>query len=62
MANQEVIVPLFNWGLAQREEEATVIFNFMAKKLLNATMDESERLEPELIPFLRLVESDNIFE
>lgn len=61
VAEQEMILPIKNWGLAPLTEEATALFNSMAGKLLVATMEERTRIEPELIPHLRLADSENPF-
>jgi hypothetical protein len=55
------VLPLKDWGLAPLTKEATVIFNSAAEKLFVACMEERARLEPELIPFMRVADSEDPF-
>jgi len=61
-AGRAMVLPMKNWGLAPLTEPATVIFHSAAAKLLLATLNERQRLEPELIPYLRVADLENPFE
>jgi hypothetical protein len=52
---------LKNWGLAPIIKEASVILHSAADKLLAAVINERLRLEPELIPFMRVADPENPF-
>ncbi len=62
VAGRDMVLPIKTWGLAPLTDDATAIFHSAAGKLLMATMEERQRLEPELIPYLRIVDSENPFE
>ena len=62
VAGRDMVLPIKNWGLAPLTEDAAAIFHSAAAKLLMATMEERRRLEPELVPYLRVVDSENPFE
>lgn len=62
VAGQEMVLPIKNWGLAPLTEEVTVIFNSAAEKLFIASLEERQRMEPELIPYLKLADPENPFE
>jgi hypothetical protein len=62
IAGQDMVLPVKNWGLAPLTEETTIIFRSAAEKLLVATMEERKRLEPELMPYLRVANPENPFE
>ena len=61
-AGEEMIVPLKKWGLSPLVEEATIIFRSAAERLFIATMEERQRMEPELKPYLRVANPENPFE
>ncbi|WP_321528826.1 hypothetical protein [Sedimenticola selenatireducens] len=62
VAGRDMVLPVKSWGLAPLTKEATIIFRSAAKKLFVATMEERQRLEPELIPYLRVANPENPFE
>jgi hypothetical protein len=62
VAGRDMVLSIKNWGLAPLTEDATAIFHSAAEKLFMATIEERQRLEPELIPYLRVVDSENPFE
>lgn len=62
VAGLAMVLPIKNWGLAPLTEEATAIFHSAAGKLLMATMEERRRMEPELIPYLRVADPENPLE
>lgn len=59
VAGQNMVVPLKNWGLAPLTEENTAMLLSAAEKLMIAIFNERIRLEPELIPFMRVANPDN---
>ncbi len=61
VAGRDMVLPLKNWGLAPLTKEATFIFRSAAEKLFIATMEERQRLEPELMPYLRVANPENPF-
>lgn len=61
-AGQDLVIPISNWGLAPLTKEATTILHSAAEKLYVATMEERRRLEPELKPYLRPANPENLFE
>ena len=61
IADHAMVLPLARWGLAPLTEEATIIFHSAAEKLFIATMEERRRLEPEMIPYLRIADPENPF-
>jgi hypothetical protein len=62
VAGRDMVLPIKNWGLAPLTKEATTIFHAAADKLLVATMEERQRLEPQLMPYLRIANPENPFE
>lgn len=56
-----MVLSLKNWGLAPLTKEATIIYRSTAEKLLAATVEERRRLEPELMPYLRVADQENPF-
>lgn len=62
VANRSMVLPITNWGLAPFTEEATKTFNSAAEKLLMATIEERQRLEPEVMPYLRIANPENPFD
>jgi hypothetical protein len=62
VAGRDMVLPIRNWGLAPLTKEATIIFRSAAEKLFIATIEERQRLEPELIPYLRVANPENPFE
>jgi hypothetical protein len=61
VAGRAMVVPLKDWGLAPLTKEVTVVFHSAAVKLLIASVQERSRLEPELIPFIRVADPENPF-
>ena len=61
VAGEAMVLPLKNWGLAPLTEEATAVFRSAAEKLFIATMEERHRLEPEMIPYMRVADPENPF-
>jgi hypothetical protein len=61
VGGKELVVPIFNWGLAPLIEEATLTFNTAATKLYEATMKERMRIEPELVDYLREADPEDPF-
>ena len=61
VAGRDMVVPLKDWGLAPLTKAVTVIFHSAAEKLFMASMEERARLEPELIPFMRIADPENPF-
>ena len=59
---RHIVVPLTNWGLAPLTEEATRVLRSAASKLLEATLNERRRLEPELKQFFRVVALENLYD
>lgn len=59
VAGRAMVLPIKNWGLAPLTEDATAIFQSAAEKLLMAMMEERQRLEPLLIPYLRVADPEN---
>jgi hypothetical protein len=59
VAGRALVLPIKNWGLAPLNEAATALFNSAAKKLLLATVEERQRLEPELVPYLRIADPED---
>ena len=62
VAGGDMVLPIKNWGLAPLTKEATTIFHAAAEKLFVATIEERQRLEPELMPYLRVANPENPFE
>jgi hypothetical protein len=62
VAGRDMVLPIKNWGLAPLTKEATIIFRSAAEKLFIATMEERQRLELELMPYLRVANPENPFE
>jgi hypothetical protein len=62
VGGKPMVIPVKNWGLAPLTEEATRVFNAAAEKLHLVTLEERDRLEPELLPYLRREDSQNVFE
>lgn len=62
VAGRDMVLPIKNWGLAPLTQEATIVFHAAAEKLFIATMEERQRLEPELIPYLRVANQENPFD
>jgi len=62
VAGRDMVLPIKNWGLAPLTKEATIIFRSAAEKLFVSTMEERQRLEPELVPYLRVANPENPFE
>src|SRR5258707_4928248 len=60
VAGKDIVMPITNWALAPLTENATKTFLSAVTKLLQATFDERFRLEPELIPFLRVANEQNL--
>jgi hypothetical protein len=48
--------------LAPLTKEATIVFRSAAEKLFVATMQERRRIEPELMPYLRMATPEKPFE
>lgn len=61
VAGKSLVVPLKEWGLAPLTKEVTRVFQSAAVKLLDATIEERARLEPQLIPFMRVADPENPF-
>jgi hypothetical protein len=55
MGERDILLSIVNWGLAPLTPDATKVFNSAAEKLLNATIQECQRLRVELSPYLRVV-------
>lgn len=62
VAGRDMVLPIVNWGLAPLTKEVTIVFHAAAEKLFIATMEERQRLEPELMPYLRVANPENPFE
>jgi hypothetical protein len=62
VVGRDMVLPIKNWGLAPLTKEATIVFRAAAEKLFIATMEERQRLEPELMPYLRVANPENPFE
>jgi hypothetical protein len=62
VAGRDMVLPIKNWGLAPLTKEAAIIFRSTAEKLFIATMEERHRLEPELMPYLRIANPEDPFE
>jgi hypothetical protein len=61
VAGKSMVLPLKNWGLAPLNKEATVAFHSAAEKLFLALQEERSRIEPELIPYFRVVDPNDPF-
>lgn len=61
VSGRQLVVPLKGWGLAPLNRETTVAFNAAAEKLLTAVVTERHRLEPELMPYMRIADPENPF-
>jgi hypothetical protein len=59
--DRQILVPVSNWGLAPLVEPAVELVRSGAAKLLQASVEERMRLEPELAPYLRVVSPDGLF-
>lgn len=58
----ELVAPLSNWGLAPLKPHATAIFRSAAQKLLEAVIYARRDMEPELIPYLRVVTPERLYD
>ena len=61
VAGRAMVLPLKNWGLAPLTKDATAVFHSAAEKLFTAIWEERQRLEPQLIPYMRLADPENPF-
>jgi hypothetical protein len=61
VGGRSLVVPLKEWALAPLTKELTSVLQSAAVKLLDATMEERARLEPQLTPFMRIADPQNPF-
>lgn len=61
VAGRDLVIGLKGWGLAPLTKEVTLVFRSAADKLFDKSLEERIRLEPELLPYMRVANPENPF-